>query len=916
VAFVVDDLTAWLVGLLADAGRRKLTSWVLGTDQQRALRQAAEAAVERTAGQLVPAGGEQAEHLAMVVGEVFREPASDDAMAVVGPATLLEALQEGIVGKLAVLDDPVITGTGQSSAELLGVPGQVLAVTLAGYLVREITDRGSRGGPLAPLADQLNHDATHLQGQRVEGMLAQLVGQVTALAEADRGPVAPRMPMGLLPRPPRFRDVTSWNAKQLSVHPAVSGQQPATQDSFVLPDYVLRPHDALIREHLERLTAESRTGLLLLRGKSCTGKTRTAYEAVQAVLPEWRLAYPKTAEALLALLDGPPVEARSVIWLDDLHHLLREPAEEGDKAASRLRDLLQEPGPVVLIATAWSDAYEVLTATPEEGHADRHHHARMLLREAWSVEVQDTFANLDTQELERLAAGDASLRAAMQAAGPTGEVTQTLAAAPALMEHWLHAHTPYGKAVITAAVDARRFGIQASLPHDFLAAAASGYLTPAERARAKTDWFEEALRYARKSIKRVTSVLLPVAPPRGMSALSGVSDLADYIEQHGAAVRWGKVPPTDFWDAVPERISSGDDLERLALSAFSCGRFRLSRDLNLLVLQRGHAGAFEGLCFSYIETDRILTQQGREELVSVVRDAEDGGYSLWYLGSTLWEIHDEAGGGGNETLVVAGELLFDSYEAGFIDAHVILEDVCAAIGVDATGLIGDAHRKREAQRAASSPRDFARKWGHRLRNAPGADGSIPPSALLASLLAGQTVEDYVVQASVVRWWRERPEETRDLLNFCCRSNRAATAIASARSLEKQIEPAARRMAEDVLEQLADDGHGGAQMELAHWRIHQWQQGNPAPDEAPPQDILILLKKAEKNRTEARRLLGQAARRIGNTAEAERLFRSALDGGDYTVLRELAEVLHPHSPEDARQLVLFGLDADGSPSPPW
>ena len=54
MVFVADDLGAWLVGLLADAGRKKLTSLVLGTDQQRALRQAAVAAVERTAEQLAP----------------------------------------------------------------------------------------------------------------------------------------------------------------------------------------------------------------------------------------------------------------------------------------------------------------------------------------------------------------------------------------------------------------------------------------------------------------------------------------------------------------------------------------------------------------------------------------------------------------------------------------------------------------------------------------------------------------------------------------------------------------------------------------------------------------------------------------------------------------------------------------------
>ena len=43
MVFVVDDLAAWLVGLLADAGRKKLTTLVLGGAQERALQQAADA---------------------------------------------------------------------------------------------------------------------------------------------------------------------------------------------------------------------------------------------------------------------------------------------------------------------------------------------------------------------------------------------------------------------------------------------------------------------------------------------------------------------------------------------------------------------------------------------------------------------------------------------------------------------------------------------------------------------------------------------------------------------------------------------------------------------------------------------------------------------------------------------------------
>ena len=77
-----------------------------------------------------------------------------------------------------MLDDANLTGTCQSSADVLGVQGSVLAVKLVGHLVREIIFRGYRGGPLTPLANQLNHDLTHLQGQQVGGMLAWLVRKV------------------------------------------------------------------------------------------------------------------------------------------------------------------------------------------------------------------------------------------------------------------------------------------------------------------------------------------------------------------------------------------------------------------------------------------------------------------------------------------------------------------------------------------------------------------------------------------------------------------------------------------------------------------------------------------------------------------------------------------------------------------
>jgi YVTN family beta-propeller protein len=188
--FVADDLGAWLVGLLAEAGRKRLTSVVLGSDQDRALRRAATAAVQLTVRELRPEGGERAEELAMVITQVFGEPTPTTSMS--GQATLLEGLQTAIAAQLSSLDDPSLTGTKKSAADVLGIPATVLAQNLTGHLIREIVVRGARGGPLAPLAAQLNHDVTHLQGQRIEHILGRLDNDVQeALGQLGSGHAAP-----------------------------------------------------------------------------------------------------------------------------------------------------------------------------------------------------------------------------------------------------------------------------------------------------------------------------------------------------------------------------------------------------------------------------------------------------------------------------------------------------------------------------------------------------------------------------------------------------------------------------------------------------------------------------------------------------------------------------------------------------
>jgi hypothetical protein len=278
VVFVADALGGWLVGQLADAGRKKLTELVLGSEQERALRRAADAAVWATAVEVSPSGRGQAGQVAMVISEVFGDPVPGAPLA--GPVMLLEGLQAGIAGQLAVLDDARLTGTWQSSAEVLGVPGAVLADRLTSHLVWEIIVRGSAGGPLAQLADQFNDELTRLQGQRIEGMLARLAGEVRdALARPGSSITVAGRPLAEVTDP-----------FDLEVHRPVQPEN-APPGLPVLPPYVPRGHDQLLGQ-VVRAAAEGRSGIAVLVGGSSTGKSRACWEALALLRgqdPPWRL---------------------------------------------------------------------------------------------------------------------------------------------------------------------------------------------------------------------------------------------------------------------------------------------------------------------------------------------------------------------------------------------------------------------------------------------------------------------------------------------------------------------------------------------------------------------------------------------------------------------------------------------------
>lgn len=117
MVFVADDLAAWLVALLADAGRRKLTTMALGSDQKRALRHAATAAAQLTARQLRP-DDEQAQRLAADICKVFGR--QNPIASLAGSATILEGLQAAVSAEFADRYGAGPTDAEDSSGAVLG----------------------------------------------------------------------------------------------------------------------------------------------------------------------------------------------------------------------------------------------------------------------------------------------------------------------------------------------------------------------------------------------------------------------------------------------------------------------------------------------------------------------------------------------------------------------------------------------------------------------------------------------------------------------------------------------------------------------------------------------------------------------------------------------------------------------------
>ncbi|MFJ8208903.1 hypothetical protein [Streptomyces sp. NPDC096033] len=446
------------------------------------------------------------------------------------------------------------------------------------------------------------------------------------------------------------RPIGRWEPHELEVHPAGPDEAipgPDTHLSRPLPGYVRRAHDQVLADAVRDVAAGS-SRIVVLVGTSSTGKTRACWEAVQPLAHKgWRLWHPfdpTRAEAALAELGR--VGPRTVVWFNEAQHYLGDRAA-GERIAAAVHQLLidETRGPVLVLGTLWPEYAHQYTALPAAGGQDPHSRVRELLAGCTHV-VPDAFDSTALTAAAAFAASGDRLLADALTRADGGRVTQDLAGAPELLRRYQQA-TPAARALLEAAMDARRLGVGLHLPQAFLTDSAPDYLNQNDYDQLTDDWAESAyaelaeLVHGKQAPLRRTTPRPPRRPPIPSTATptppsaGAVFRLADYLEQHGRTTRRHLCPPDSFWHAAHTHLTHPDDLDNLTRAAERRYRLQWAHSLRHRAADRGSANA------RYLLAVMLEEAGDREGAEALTRQAADQGHTRaldW-----LAVIHEEAG---------------------------------------------------------------------------------------------------------------------------------------------------------------------------------------------------------------------------------------------------------------------------------
>ncbi|MFD8079165.1 helix-turn-helix domain-containing protein [Streptomyces sp. NPDC059718] len=723
------------------------------------------------------------------------------------------------------------------------------------------------------------------------------------------------------------RPIRDWDPHDLEVHPAGiidGGRIAGVGERRDLPGYVTRDHDQVLATAVENVAA-GHSRMVVLVGSSSTGKTRACWEAVQPLSEMgWRLWHPfDPTRAQAALEELHRVQPRTVVWLNETQHYLGEPGA-GEHVAAALHSLLtdRQRGPVLVLGTLWPEYASAYTARPPFDQPDHHSRVRELLA-GRTHSVPDTFSARALEVAAKFAEdGDDLLADALTRAREHGRLAQDLAGAPELLASY-HRGTPAARAILEAAMDARRLGVGLNLPQAFLTDAAIDYLTDADFDQLTQDWAEAAFAELARPVHGKQAPLRrthrrPTHRPPGLTPASSGETfsgpafrLSDYLEQQGRNTRHRCCPPGSFWNSAYTHLTRPDDLRSLGQAADDRHRLQWAQALFQRAAATGDANALRWLAELREETG---DQAGAEVLFQQAADAGDG-VALRRLAGRRNEAGDRAGaeallrraadaGEGFVLELVAQWRKEAGDQAG---AESLLQQAADAGDSYALGLralwrkeTGDQAGaevlfQQAAERAAAASDADALRWLGQWREEAGDQAGA--EALFQQ--AADAGDDYTLRRLAVM-----RKEAGDLEGAEALVQRAANAgltfafrwLAAARE-----EAGDREGAEALFQQAADAGDYIALRRLAAARE---EAGDREGAEA------LFQRAADAGYTFALCLLAQRREQAGDLAGAEAVLQRAADAGCTPLMTPLPGGI------SLKSLWPYGLNPDGTPTEPW
>ncbi|MEU6545674.1 tetratricopeptide repeat protein [Streptomyces sp. NPDC046859] len=315
------------------------------------------------------------------------------------------------------------------------------------------------------------------------------------------------------------------------VHPAPARQQ------IRYVEYVSRDIDA---EFLEALKPGR---FVLLIGDSTAGKSRTAFEAAQHLLSDYRVLMPFDGNEAAIAHELVQHDPRVLLWLDDLDVFLAPPA-----VSVRVIDEITNRNGIIL-ATLRAERFNELSLRQERSAFDTE---RLLVRNARQIMSRAEKFFLDRRWSQREVSqantsSDPRLKDAVSHADEYG-VAEYLAAGPQLYDEWRNAWSPgahpRAAALVASAIDFKRAGINKPVGIGVLLSAHEHYLREKGGVRLRPETFEEAIAWATSPLHATTSLLVPYE--------SGTYKAFDYLVDRVANSESFTEIPDVVWDEVLE----------------------------------------------------------------------------------------------------------------------------------------------------------------------------------------------------------------------------------------------------------------------------------------------------------------------------------------------------------------------------